>query len=401
MKRLKAEVRFLRAYEYFVLSQFYGAVPLVTRTLSLEEANQDRTPKKIVVDFIISELEEIVEDLPQVYSDAETGRATKGAALGLKARLLLFEKYYDEAAKAAMDLMNLDHYDLFPDYEGIFKKENENNEEVIFDIQYIRDHYPNNIIGRIAKISSGGWSSVNPLQSLVNAYECVDGLTIDNSPLYRADDPYQNRDPRFYATVVYPGDTIEGYIFDPLSDDSRDSYRGEYGTTGYVTKKYVYPLGQHDDMWNTGMNIILIRYAEILLIYAEAKIESGNIDESVYDVLNKIRRRAGMPEVDKQKYNDMSTLRELVRRERRVELAMEGLRTYDIYRWRTAEEVLQGPTYGVRPGRLNEQTSEVVFTSDEHIEKEIRNFDPGKHYLWPIPQEEMDVNPAMMQNPGY
>jgi hypothetical protein len=149
------------------------------------------------------------------------------------------------------------------------------------------------------------------------------------------------------------------------------------------------------------MNIILIRYAEILLIYAEAKIESGNIDESVYDVLNKIRRRAGMPEVDKQKYNDMSTLRELVRRERRVELAMEGLRTYDIYRWRTAEEVLQGPAYGVRPGRLNEQTGEVVFTSDEHIEKEIRNFDPGKHYLWPIPQEEMDVNPAMMQNPGY
>ena len=153
-------------------------------------------------------------------------------------------------------------------------------------------------------------------------------------------------------------------------------------------------------MWNTGLNIPVIRYAEVLLMYAEAKVENGEIDNSVYDALDQVRERAGMPVVDRVAYASQPDLRELVRRERRVELALEGLRWFDVQRWKIAEEVMDGPVYGSRLGTVDPDTGELDL-NDDRILSEQRSFDESKNYLWPIPQSQIDINKNLTQNSGY
>ena len=139
-------------------------------------------------------------------------------------------------------------------------------------------------------------------------------------------------------------------------------------------------LSDYADMWDTGMNGIVIRYAEILLMYAESKIESNQIDDSVYQVLNQIRKRAGMPEIDRSVYSGQTKMRELLRRERRVELALEGVRWFDICRWRIGEEVMPGDVYGCRLGTVDQETGALSLTN-ESIFVETRIFNPDKNYL--------------------
>jgi hypothetical protein len=153
-------------------------------------------------------------------------------------------------------------------------------------------------------------------------------------------------------------------------------------------------------MWNTGVNIIVIRYAEVLLTYAEAQIESGVMDNSVYQALDDIRTRAGMPAVDRTVYNNIASLRTLIRRERRVELALEGLRWYDIQRWQIGPTVRTGTVYGTRLGTVDAATGKVTLTGN-HVVVEQRNFNPQRDYLWPVPQKERDINKSLGQNPGY
>jgi hypothetical protein len=146
--------------------------------------------------------------------------------------------------------------------------------------------------------------------------------------------------------------------------------------------------------------MILIRYAEVLLTYAEAKIESGSIDATVYQAINQVRNRAGMPNVDETVYNNQSTLRTLIRRERRVELAMEGLRFFDIQRWQIGPQVMEGTVYGSRLGSVDPATGALTLAADS-IVVETRVFNAAKNYLWPIPQSEIDINKTLTQNPGY
>jgi hypothetical protein len=241
---------------------------------------------------------------------------------------------------------------------------------------------------------------VNPTQSLVDEYEMANGKTIDEAGSgYNADDPYKNRDPRLQNTIVVPGAWYDKGYFDPLNPSSYDYYAA-YNYTGYAGKKYTQDLSDYGDMWNTGLNMPVIRFAEVLLAYAEAKIESGDIDNTVYEAINKVRNRAGMPDVDQAVYNSQSTLRTLVRRERRVELALEGLRWFDVQRWRIAEEVMNGPVYGSRLGTVDPTNGALHLTQDR-ILSEQRVFDPSKNYLWPIPQSQVDINENLGQNPGY
>ena len=148
------------------------------------------------------------------------------------------------------------------------------------------------------------------------------------------------------------------------------------------------------------MNAIVMRYAEVLLMYAEAKIESNQIDESVYQAINAVRTRAGMPEVDRSRYSNQNNMRELIRRERRVELALEGLRWFDVCRWKIGDKVMSGVVTGALLGTVDPKTG-TLNLSDDRIEVETRVFDPAKHYLWPIPQSVIDATPAIEQNPGY
>jgi len=263
-------------------------------------------------------------------------------------------------------------------------------------------------VGVMPSFSYGGWSSLDPLQSLVDAYEMTNGKTIDDpSSGYDPNNPYTNRDPRLTATIVYPGESYPyasgaPNYYDPLDASSSDFYNSGNNTsvTGYIEKKFTAVLSDYDNLFNTGLDMILIRYAEVLLSYAEAKIESGQIDASVYQSINLVRNRSGMPNVDQSVYNSQSSLRTLIRRERRVELALEGLRWFDIQRWKIGPQVMAGTVYGARLGSVNPQTGALTLGADS-IQVETRAFDPNKNYLWPVPQSEIDINKNLHQNPGY
>lgn len=403
-KRLTAEVRFLRAWNYFIKVTLYGDVPLVTKVLTVTEADVARTAKAEVIKFILDELTAISADLPVSYTGGDVGRITKGAALALKARMQIFDGKYADCATTCSQIMTLG-YLLFPDYKGLFKIANENNSEVILDIQYIESLYETWVLGVLAPSSYGGWASIAPTQSLVDTYECIDGKPITESLVYNPAQPYKNRDPRLAASIIYPGALYEDHYFDPIDvTNPYGDYYAPYGgaKTGYAPRKYIDDkMNDYKDVWASGMNAIVIRYAEVLLMYAESKIESNSIDNSVYDALNLIRTRAGMPDVDKAVYNSQTKLRELVRRERRVELAIEGLRWFDVCRWKIGELVMPGMVYGAREGTVSQVDGTLTLT-DKRIEVETRVFDPAKNYLWPIPQGVIDATPKMSpNNPKY
>lgn len=404
LQRLKGEVRFIRAYQYFERTQLYGDFPLVTKMLTAAEANEiTRSPKADVVQFVLNELDTITNVLPEKYEGNDLGRITKGAALALKARVELFNEKYTESAATAKKVMDLGVYSLFPSYQDLFRMRNEYNAEIILDRAYL-DTDPNLTIGLMVlapeSTPGGGWSSVNVTQSLVDAYEMANGKTIDEpSSGYDINHPFVNRDPRLLQTVIVPGAEYAGIIFNPMDPNSLD-YWPTYNYTGYVGRKYIHYKSDFSDLYKAGLNIPLIRYAEILLTYAEAKIELNQVDNTVYDAIDKVRLRAGLPKVDQAKYATQAQLRTLVRRERRVELAMEGLRWYDIQRWKIGNEVMNGPVYGARISTID-ASGNVTYTSGEHAKIEDRVFDPAKNYLWPIPQSQIDLAKNVKQNPNY
>jgi len=403
-KRMKAEARFLRAYRYFLMSQLYGDVPLMTTNITTELANSvARNPKAEVLKFVLDELSEISSDLPESYSGSDVGRITKGAAIALKARTELFNEKYADCISSCNAILG--RYSLYNSYSDLFRPQNENNSEIILDVQNVETLDLTAGWQKDAGVmmiqTLGGWWSVDPSQSLVDTYEMKNGKTIDDrSSGYDPENPLKNRDPRLDATIIGPGSLVEGKYFDPIGDPSSLDFYGPYYYTGYADKKYVSQVSDFKDIWHTGINIPIIRYAEVLLNYAEAKIELNQIDNSVYSAINEIRLRAGMPEVDKVIYNNQTKMRELVRRERRVELAMEGLRWFDIQRWKIGKEVMNGPLYGCRLGTVDPHTGKPTFTS-ERIVSEHRVFNESINYLWPIPQSDIDINKNLTQNPGY
>jgi hypothetical protein len=401
-KRMIAEARFLRAYQYFTLTQLYGSVPLVTKTISTEEANTvTRTPIAEVQSFILNELGAIAADLPTQYTGSDVGRIAKGAALSLKARLELYTKKYDDCIADCEQVMNLG-YALFPSYANLFRIQNENNSEVILDIQYKENNYANYNLGVMPSSTSGGWGSVSPTQSLVDAYEMINGKTIKEAGSgYNENDPFANRDPRLGASIVYPGQFYQGGYYNSIEPASGDYFTGGNNSkSGYLYKKFTSNLSDYINMWNNGLNMISIRYAEVLLSYAEAKIEKGLLDNGMYDAIDAVRVRAGMPKVDRAVYSSQTSLRELIRRERRVELALEGLRWYDIKRWEIGPQTRQGMVYGTRLGKVDAETGKLTL-SGNHVEVESRVFNATRDYLWPIPLKEININKGLEQNPGY
>jgi hypothetical protein len=409
--RMKGEARFLRAYRYAVMSQVYGDVPFPLHNISADESIIiQRTPKAQVVDFVLQELAAIAPSLPVNYSGSDIGRITRGAALALKARIELFNAKFTDCIATSQQLMTGPFdYSLFPDYEGLFRPQNSNNKEVILDVQYLQNDNPEWVLGAALPNSYGGWSSMAPTQSLVDAYETKNGKTIQQDGTYNPVQPYTNRDPRLDATVVHPGLLYMGAYFDPLSASSSDLVGNNNASpTGYNFKKYLANIDDYNntaygtDVWNTGGSIIVMRYAEVLLTYAEAKIEANQIDASVYNAINQVRQRptVNMPAVTSAMYPDQASLRDLIRRERRAELAGEGLRWYDIQRWKIGADVLNGDVKGCLKGSVNPANGALTLTPNSNVVAGSRTFDP-KNYLWPIPQKEFDINHSLKQNPGY
>ncbi|MCE7058161.1 RagB/SusD family nutrient uptake outer membrane protein [Algoriphagus sp. AGSA1] len=412
--RMMAEARFIRAFLHFQLMTWFGDVPLLSKDITIEEAQEVvRTPKAQVLEFILEELDQVSLTLPtqQDLTDSERGRITAGAAMALKARVHLYEGQWQEVVLATENLINGDaygRYGLFPSYEGLFLPENEYSQEDILSLQYVPQFRTWGQFFDMAPLSAGArLNALAPTQELVDSYMTEEGLAIDHPDSgYDEENPYVNRDPRLSATVVYHeyeweenGATRTIYIkpgSDPDSSAPDEYVPGSSSTTtGYYTRKYFDPT--HLVQFASGLNLMLIRYADVLLMYAEAKNELGQLDESTWDLtIRALRERAGFDAATALQFTSglgQEEYREIIRTERRVELAMEGLRIFDIRRWRIAEDVLNGWAHGAKFGPPSED--------DGYLRVNLRSFDPSKHYLWPIPRDERNLNPNLTQNPGW
>ena len=411
--RLVGEAKFLRAFFYLDLVSLWGDVPYFTSQIKPEEAiGVTREDKDVIMDAMVQDLTDVAGDLPLSYTD-DVGRVTRGAALALKARILLYQGKWSEAAAAAKAVMDLDVYSLYPNYKGLFDYEGRNCSEVIFDYQALSNAGRSVGLGEGMLIffeaqSAGGWSNSTPTQSLVDDYECIDGNTTDVSPLFDPDHPYENRDPRLTQSILYPGHDWMGGVYNTIpgatypgktiipGDDLTDGVGAQWNKTytGYNWLKYV---SQQDmaisNVFDGGLHFIFIRYADVLLMYAEAKIEADDIDQSVYDAIDEVRARPTVEMPPIPAGQTQAELRVTVRRERRVELAFEALRLFDIRRWGIAHEVMPGPPKGI--------TYEDPVTHElKMITATNRIFENPKHYLWPIPLSERDVS-KIEQNPGW
>jgi hypothetical protein len=409
INEMKAEARFMRAFQHFQLTTFFGDIPLVSKDPTLNEAKTiTRTPHSEVVAFILSELDAIIDVLPtkEEYGDAGKGKITAGAALAFKARVLLYENRWQEVVATTDQLMSgaYGQYSLFNSYEGLFLPQNEYNSEDILSLQYVPVDRMWGEFFDMAPISVGArLNSLAPTQELVDSYITTNGRAINESGSgYNESTPYVNRDPRLKATVVYDGyqwvdKTGTRTINIRPGSNSPDEYvsGSSSTTTGYYTRKYFDP--EHLSSLQSSLNLMLFRYADILLMNAEAKFELGQFTADTWNTtIRALRSRAGFTDPNALNFNaglGQDALRQVIRNERRTEFGMEGLRIFDIRRWKIAEDVLNGYAHGAKFGLQSQDNG--------YLRVNLRTFDPGKHYLWPVPRDERLINGNLTQNPGW
>lgn len=414
------QVRTIRAYQYFDKNWWYGGVPIIENYETAEEAQVARNTEEEVKQFIYDELDAAIPLLNE--TPKSRGYIAKGTALAIKMRSALYYGDYERAKEAAQAIMDLKQYELDPDYANIFTVAGQGSKEIIASVQYIENLKTLYTIGQMYPNADGGWSSIVPTQNLVDTYEMDNGLTKEEAgDYYDPAHPFANRDPRMAMTIIFPGQDWNGRIFNTLDKQivnaatGAEETNGDYpanadnaSKTALSWNKYLGPKSQYADMWSTNACPIVFRYAEVLLTYAEAENELNGPSAKVYDLLNQIRNRVGMPDVDQSKYGTQSTLRELIRRERSVELAGEGLRRADILRWKdangkmVAETVLNEPLTRiigtVDHSGTDPYTRATITRTDELIEN--RSFAVHNRYF-PMAQSDMDANPNLKQNPGY
>lgn len=460
LARLRGEIYFLRGYYYHNLMRMHGGVPLITHVYGLSDSTAiARNTFAETVDFIVRDADSAAALLPLSYGDDDLGRVTKGAALALKSRVLLYAasdlyninpsgradlgytsatpaerqarwKAAQDAAQAVMDLGIYHLYGADPgpgdsaaeNYANLFLSKN--NEEVIMLRYTSVDNKAPNVGMWFSPNGYNGWGENSPIQQMVDAYEMRDGSHFSWSNPEQAAHPYENRDPRFYASIFYDGATwkkrypdaepydpqgiIQAFKVLTLPDgstvaglDTRNgpiqNWNGSY--SNYYLRKFVDP---ENDLMAINQEIPwpFFRYGGILLNYAEASIGLGE-EQKARDALNQIRRRAGMPEFGTGVTGDK--LLEEYRNERRIELAFEEHRFFDIRRWMIAPQVMNDPAKGIE---IRVQATKSTDRSTYHdytykiIDIQPRHWDDKMYYL-PIPFEETQRNPKLVQNPGF
>jgi hypothetical protein len=420
-KRL-AEARYLRAFYYQLLWTHYGGVPIITDVLN-ENTQGDsifraRNTDEETFQFIDDELGAIADDLP---TTSDAGRATKGAALTLKGWCELFEASplknpgndpakWALAAATNKQVMDLGVYSLFPDLETLFFEGNNNNSETIFARTYLGGSSTlggskeglwglRNVGG--AQVAYGG---VNPTQELVDDYEMSNGLPItDPGSGYDPQNPYVNREKRFYQSIIYDGCTWLGQVILTRrgvgSKNEIDLTNGSGGgpNTGYALRKGLDPkYAVSGSNHLNSANYIIFRYAEVLLSYAEAQNEAVGPDASVQDAVNQVRARSELSPLPTDLTQD--EMRTAIRRERRVELSFEEKRWYDLIRWKTAEINLNTPSLHCM---VIEKVNDVWTYTVKPAADGSRIFYADKNYVFPVPQDAMDKNSKLVQNPNY
>lgn len=399
-RRMLAEVKVLRANHYMHLSMTFGDVPLITEPQTVINANVPKTSRESIVSFIINDLKEAATALPTQdrIAGGEYGRLSKGAALGLLARVYLYNDMFTEAAKAAKDVIDMNYYELYPDYGRLFTPEAEQSKEIIMSACFERGIKPREgtRIGRWKGIVPPPF--IVPLPDLLDDYYCIDGLPIDKSPLFKGDitqqpiykdnvhndflkdtQRYVNRDPRMgFSIITHRTHWIKGEIIEngQVLYDAKN-----YTLTRCHFRKWVEETDL--EMEDMPQDVYTLRYADILLMRAEALVRTGNYDyDEVLGLINQIRQRPTvmMPIVQdvegKTKRLNSDELFEIIKHERRIELVYEGHRYYDLIRW----------------GELERAWGEIF------VPVNLRHYLGQKSLVWPLPEKEIEINDLLEQN---
>jgi len=451
------EIRFLRAYFYSEFFMHVGGLPILKAPLDRTSSSEDEllTPRSTfeeTFNFIVSELEDIVDNgnlsIKYSFGESDAGRATLGAALALKGWIELFAASplfnsgsaylndpenlvhfgnYDPGrwAKAAetnkkfMDLYgNGNHYDLFDDLPNLWRVSNEYNSEIIWDRQavanvpYMGIDYETRggvtyVLGQIRC-----WGNYNPTQEVVDEFKMANGKHIfDPESGYDPQAPFTNREKRFYDFIVYDGapykldwmpttDTIYTRIDETKNNLNQIDLSGssDVGDSGYYQKKRMNPdAAPAGDA--SGQNDVFYRYAEVLLNYAEAQNEAVGPDNSVHDAINKIRNHSNLPDLPKNL--SQNEMRDAIHSERRVELSFENKRFWDLKRLKIAEDVLNKRIHNmvIRNSSPTDNSGVWIYSVEEdELDNAVFNM---KQYMNPIPQNAIDQNSKLIQNPGY
>lgn len=392
---IKAEVQFLEAFFYATLLKYMGGVPILDHALALSEEAVPRSTEEQVYSHIVGLLDAAAPHLPSIRTAADHGKASAGACMALKARVAYYAHKYDVAEQAAKAVMDMGTFDLADDYETLFRPESELDNEIIFDKEY-NPEPANSIEGNTIQlffmpVDFGAWEALSPTQDMIDAYLCVDGKPISESPLYDAENPFENRDPRLAYSVLWPGAEYPALYNGQeytLTFNNQRMGDGSHTRTGYSMRKYLNPA-DYGIWYYCETNFIYLRYAEVLLTYAEARNENVGPDAQVYAAVNLVRQRpsVNMPPLEAGLTKD--EMREAIRLERRIELAFEGIHLFDTRSWRTTEEEVKRPVWGINK-------------EGEPIEIEKRNFNPNRDYLWAIPATDVDLSKGVLeQNPGW
>ncbi|MDO8965429.1 RagB/SusD family nutrient uptake outer membrane protein [Algoriphagus sp.] len=372
---LLGQARFLRAVFYSHLAVYYEDAPLIEKFQTLEQSYVAKNTYEELKALITADLKAAAEALPVAYPANQFGYATKGAALGMLARFELYNKNYGEVIRLTSEIMTLG-YQLHPDYAQLFTEAGEQSKEIVFSVRFIQDQSNN---GETFSSTFLGIPRVNmqPMPNLVDAYLCIDGLPITASPLYNPAQRKANRDPRLGASIYFQGDIFLIHLNRAFAGNTATRFGQKKYIRNNLSASGISPDSQG------GQDFYVIRYADILLMRAEALAESGQLSE-VYPLLNQIRTRAKMPTVTQVNGTSLTQaqLIALIRRERRVELAFEGLRFFDVKRWGEVEAAYArakadpvGPYNPVYRGRQSE--------------------------VFAIPQNEIDANDRLVQNPVW
>lgn len=414
---LIGELKFLRAYRYHDLIRNYGRVVLVGDNVTelgdnlTDPALFTRSDIKSGIAYAVAQLDEAAAKLP-LGNDGnwQLGRATKGAALALKARLLLYgasplyngASTWSAAAAAAKAVMDLNKYSLYTGGYGKLFTTTDNN-EIIFGRLYARGARHVCLEISNGPNSYNAWGGNVPLQNLVDDYEMMDGTRINETGTsYDPKNPYKNRDPRFYATILYndaPYRNSTVQTFTPGGKDSKDGPSNwNTSKSGYYLRKFMDDTLPIDNPWDIAgtQTWIYMRYAEVLLNYAEAQNEAVGPDASVYAAVNAIRQRPGVAMPTLPAGLTQAQMRTRIQQERRIELAFEEHRFYDVRRWKIAPTTENVPAYGIEIGR---NASGYTYARKEALTG--RTF-TDKQYWLPIPRAEIQAsNSKLEQNPGY
>lgn len=443
--RLVAEAKFLRALHYFNLLDVFGGVPIYDEPVPIREAYKPRSSAADVRAFIISDLNDAISGLPDPgsLSSSEHGRATTGAAIALRGKVYLYNEQWSEAESDFNTVMNLG-YELHPDYGTLFTEEYEASSEYIFSVQYIEDDGVGNELqwnlGTGSHPPGNNWANFVASNILVDTYENIDGSDFDwedivpgfNSmsvqekdvvflmdnlsesqrnqylstseleDLYieggnedRIKQAWEDRDPRMQATIILPYTSFVGIngIEWTRRHPGRNFTAPEYDVISrpgalHFFKKFVVNDELADRVWGP-IDFPVIRYADVLLMFAEARNENTGLDEQVLNAINEVRQRAGIAELQNTNPSEPTyvantdEMRERIRRERAVEFVLEGTYYSDIRRWDIGDEV---------------NNHEIQFFNGAPVR--TRQW-PSHYNLWPIPPNEIDNNPDLTQNPGW